>query len=46
MNQQLRNATRRTVNTLPGLQYQLVVVNLATIASNPRGQLCGECPRH
>ena len=35
MNQQLRIATNRTVKTLPDLQYQQVVDNLATIASNP-----------
>ena len=35
MNQQLRFATRRTVNTLPDLQYQQVIDNLATIAANP-----------
>jgi len=35
MNQQLRLTTNRTVNTLPDLQYQQVVDNLATIASNP-----------
>ncbi len=35
MNQQLRIATNRTVRTLPDLQYQQVVDNLATIASNP-----------
>jgi hypothetical protein len=35
MNQQLRIATNRTLKTLPDLQYQQVVDNLATIALNP-----------
>jgi hypothetical protein len=35
MNQQLQIATRRTLDSLPGVQYQQVVDNLATIAANP-----------
>jgi hypothetical protein len=35
MNQQLCLATNRTVKTLPDLQYQQVVDNLAMIAANP-----------
>jgi hypothetical protein len=35
MEQPLRLATRRTAKTLPDLQYQQVIDNLATIASNP-----------
>lgn len=35
MNQQLRLATRRNVNTLPDMQYQQVIDNLAAIASKP-----------
>jgi hypothetical protein len=35
MNQQLQFSTRRTTNTLPDLQYQQVMDNLAMIAANP-----------
>jgi hypothetical protein len=35
MSQQLQLTARRTVNTLPDLQYQQIVDNLAKIASNP-----------
>ena len=35
MSQQLEMTTRRTLNTLPDLQYQQVIDNLATIAANP-----------
>jgi hypothetical protein len=35
MNQQLRLSACRNVNTLPDLQYQQVVDNLAALASNP-----------
>ena len=35
MNQQLQFSTRRTANTLPDLQYQQVMDNLAMIAANP-----------
>jgi hypothetical protein len=35
MNQQLRFTTQRTANTLPDLQYQQVMNNLAMIAANP-----------
>jgi hypothetical protein len=35
MNQQLRFTTRRTANTLPDLQYQQILDNLAMIAFNP-----------
>jgi hypothetical protein len=35
LNQEIRYAARRSTNTLPDLQYQQVMDNLATIASNP-----------
>ncbi len=35
MSQQLELTTRRTLSTLPDLQYQQVIDNLATIAANP-----------
>jgi hypothetical protein len=35
MNQQLQFSARRTANTLPDLQYQQVMDNLAMIAANP-----------
>ncbi len=35
MNQQLQLTTRRTLGSLPDLQYQQVIDNLATIAANP-----------
>jgi hypothetical protein len=35
MNQQLRFSANRTIKTLPDLQYQQVVDNLAMIAANP-----------
>ncbi len=35
INQQLQFSTRRTANTLPDLQYQQVMDNLAMIADNP-----------
>ena len=35
MNQQLQFSTGRTANTLPDLQYQQVIDNLAMIAANP-----------
>ncbi len=35
MSQQLQFSTRRTANTLPDLQYQQVMDNLAMIAANP-----------
>jgi hypothetical protein len=35
MNQQLQFSTRRTTNTLPDLQYQQIMDNLAMIAANP-----------
>jgi hypothetical protein len=35
MNQQLQFSTQRTANTLPDLQYQQVMDNLAMIAANP-----------